>query len=392
MTGALRQSGKDDAPVLRVAQVIGNLQWGGTQELLVYLAECQARAGLALRVYVLSPPCATPYADRLRQAGAEVRFVPKGRGGAAGQVLRLARALRRGGIQLAHAHLRLANTLTPPAGALAGVPVLGGLHLPHPGGGYHARAESLALRGLARGAIACADSVASDNRPRLGALPIAVVPNPAPPPPDLSAVLARRAEGRTAEVPARFLVVGRLSPEKGVGTVIEAARLLAGQGAAFRLSIVGDGAARGALEARAAGLEGHVSFLGARDDVPELLARHDIYLSASRAEGLSIALLEAMSHALPAIATPAGSAFSVLDDTTGRRVPPGDAAALAAAMAELAADAVLRQRLGLAARARVLRAHRVEDWSAALARHYRRVVAGDFRPGGAPRGSPYPNH
>lgn len=371
---------------LRVAQVIGNLHWGGTQELLVYLAGLQREAGLALRVIVLSPPSATPYAERLKHAGAEVCYLPKGLGGTAGQVLRLAAALKSGGAQLVHAHLRLANTLAPLAGRLAGVPVLGGLHLPPPAPGRHARAESLSLRGGACGAIACAESVATQNRARLGALPIAVVPNPAPPPPALPDVLARRRRDQDQNAVTRFLVVGRLSPEKGVGTVLDAARLLAGRGVAFHLSIVGEGAARAALEAQAAGLERHVHFMGARDDVPELLDRHDVYVSASHAEGLSIALLEAMSHALPPIATPAGSAFSVLDQSTGRRVAPGDASALASAMAELVGNTELRTKLGLAARARVLRSHRVEDWSASLARHYRHGLAGGFSTRNAPRG------
>ncbi|MCT4370685.1 hypothetical protein CLG85_010275, partial [Yangia mangrovi] len=69
---------------LQVAQVIGNLEWGGTQELLVYLAERQRIERLALRVFVLSDPVDTPYAARLERAGVPVSYLRRGAGGAAG--------------------------------------------------------------------------------------------------------------------------------------------------------------------------------------------------------------------------------------------------------------------------------------------------------------------
>ncbi|SDF97973.1 glycosyltransferase [Alloyangia pacifica] len=372
-------------PPLRVAQVIGNLEWGGTQELLVYLAERQRIERLALRVFVLSGPVETPYAARLESAGVPVSYLRRGAGGMPGLVRQLAEALRRCGAQLVHAHLRLANTIAPPAGRLCGLPVLGGLHLPPPGPDRRARLRGLleaqALRRAATGAIACSESVASGNRARLGTLPLVTLPNPAPPPPDLATVEVARADGRAPDAPARFLVVGRLSPEKDVDTVLWAAARLAARAVPFHLSIAGDGESRAALEERARdlALRDQVSFLGPRDDVPGLLCRHDAYVSASRAEGLSIALLEAMSYALPVVATPAGSAFSVVDASVGRRVMPGDPEALATAMAELALDPALRSRLGRAGRARVLRSYRVEDWSAALRRLYRNTIEGDFR-------------
>ncbi|AWI85372.1 hypothetical protein CEW88_16705 [Alloyangia pacifica] len=369
---------------LRVAQVIGNLEWGGTQELLVYLAERQRVERLELRVFVLSEPVDTPYAARLERVGVPVTHLRRGAGGLPGLVHRLATEFRGCGVQLAHAHLRLANTVAPPAGRLAGVPVLGGLHLPPPGPGRRARllglAEAQALRRAASGVIACSESVASGNRARLGGLSLATLPNPAPPPPDLSEIERRRRSGRVPGDPARFLVVGRLSPEKDVDTVLRAAGRLAQRGVPFELGIAGEGACRAALEhcAQALALRDHVRFLGARADVPELLSRHDVYVSASRAEGLSIALLEAMSHALPVIATPAGSAFAVVDGSVGRRVLQGDPEALARAMTELAGDPVLRAELGRAGRARVLRSYRVEDWSAALRRLYSKTLEGDF--------------
>ncbi|WIY24326.1 glycosyltransferase family 4 protein [Parasedimentitalea psychrophila] len=367
---------------LSVAQVIGNLNWGGTQELLVYLAQRQQQEGLRLQVFVLSAPSETPYADRLIAENAPVTYLPRGRGGLVSQIRCLARELTQSGVQLVHAHLRMANTVAPPAGALVGLPVLGGLHLPSPGLAWRARlrglAESWSLRLASGGAVACAASVGSDNRRRLGDLPIAVVPNPAPEALDIARVEALRAASRASVDPVRFLVVGRLSPEKGLDVILKAARRLAERDMSFRLSIVGDGTEKGFLQDLACELrlEDTVVFHGASPDVPRLLATHDIYLSASRVEGMSISLLEAMAHAMPAIVTPAGGAFALIDETVGRRVPPEDPEAIARAMEELAMDGALRRALGRAAYDRVSNSHRVEDWSGALCDLYRQMLTG----------------
>ncbi|WP_432257066.1 glycosyltransferase [Limimaricola sp. AA108-03] len=367
---------------LHVAQVIGNLKCGGTQELLVQLAGQQRQAGLKLRVIVLSPPAGTGYCDRLRAAGVSVAHLSPGRGRVGLLIWRLARELRAAKVDLVHAHLRRANTLAPIAGAIAGVPVIGGLHLPSPGrrgvDGLRDLAESMALRAGSRGATACSDSVARDNRDRLGSLPTATLANPAPPAPPLAMIEAGRAAGRDASEPVAFLVVGRLAPEKRVETALLAARHLLDRGITFRLSIAGAGSEASRLRAfsRDLGLESVVRFLGSRSDISRLMITHDVYLSASREEGLSIALLEAMAHAMPVIVTPAGSAEALVDRHVGYCVAMEDAAALAAAMYELAGDPRKRRDLGRAARLKVEQHHRLDDWSRDLVRLYERALAG----------------
>jgi glycosyltransferase involved in cell wall biosynthesis len=104
----------------------------------------------------------------------------------------------------------------------------------------------------------------------------------------------------------------------------------------------------------ALGLEKSVRFLGSSTRIPELLQASDIFILPSRSEGFSNALLEAMSFALPCIATRVGgNPEVVVDGVTGFLVPPDDVVALADKTLTLLRSAQLRLEFGSAARARV---------------------------------------
>jgi glycosyltransferase involved in cell wall biosynthesis len=125
-----------------------------------------------------------------------------------------------------------------------------------------------------------------------------------------------------------------------------------------RLTLVGDGPDRAALEARAAelGLENRVTFAGYRDQdgVAEALAGSDIFVLPSFAEGLPVVLMEALAARCAVVATRiAGIPELVRHGETGLLVPPGEAAALAQAVAQLLDDPALRARLAEAGRAAV---------------------------------------
>lgn len=107
------------------------------------------------------------------------------------------------------------------------------------------------------------------------------------------------------------------------------------------------------------GLSRKVTFVGQRDDIPELLQSSDVFVMPSTREGSPISCLEAMSCALPVIATDApGLRDLVAEGETGRLVQGGDE--LARAMAELYDDEHLRDAMGEAGRARVLDEFSVE--------------------------------
>jgi glycosyltransferase involved in cell wall biosynthesis len=109
------------------------------------------------------------------------------------------------------------------------------------------------------------------------------------------------------------------------------------------------------LEARrdSLGLHDHVKFLGARNDVANLLIAADAFVMSSRTEGLPMALLEAMASGVPCVATEVGGIPELLGDQRGLLVPPGDPERLAEAMTSITRSENLRAQLSSKALERV---------------------------------------
>jgi glycosyltransferase involved in cell wall biosynthesis len=150
------------------------------------------------------------------------------------------------------------------------------------------------------------------------------------------------------------LCVGRLVPRKGQAILLEALALLQGK-VDVRLTLAGSGPAEESLRQAAdrLGVAGAVTFAGpvSQDDLPALLAKHDVFCLPSFAEGLPVVLMEAMAVGLPVVSTPiAGVPELVTDGSTGLLVPPGRADALAEALSALATDDGLVQKLAAAGR------------------------------------------
>ena len=155
-------------------------------------------------------------------------------------------------------------------------------------------------------------------------------------------------------------LVGRLVWEKGYREVFAAAARLRVTAPQVRVVVVGphdfdkpDAITDADLDrARRDG----VTFLGLRHDVEAVYAAMDLYVLASHREGFPRSAMEAAAMGVPVVATRIRGCRQVVDDgRTGRLVPVRDAAALADAMADLAADAGLRRTLGEAARAKAQR-------------------------------------
>ena len=117
--------------------------------------------------------------------------------------------------------------------------------------------------------------------------------------------------------------------------------IVAGGGSSDRLS-------RLAVEL---GVDDSVTFLGERSDVPECLAAMHLFVLPSLNEGMGRALVEAMAAGLPVVATRVGGVPAIVEDgRTGLLVPPGDAAALAAAIDSLVRRPDVAKEMGAAAR------------------------------------------
>jgi len=179
---------------------------------------------------------------------------------------------------------------------------------------------------------------------------------------------------------ARLLgAVGRLWPQKRVKDLIWAADLLKTTRDDAHLLIVGDGPQRSRLERYRdqSLITERVHFLGERDDVPRLLPHFDVLWLGSEYEGQSNAIMEAMLAGVPVIATDIpGNRDLVVDGTTGYLVPLGDRFEFTRRTHWLLDDEALRQRMGQAARQRVLTQFTVEQMVARHAELYRELAAG----------------
>lgn len=170
----------------------------------------------------------------------------------------------------------------------------------------------------------------------------------------------------------RIVCVASLEAVKGHRFLIDACRMLVDRQIEFECDLVGDGPLRADLAAHIAGLDldGRVRLAGAqpRPMVARLLAQAHVAVLAShptpdgKREGIPVALMEAMAAGLPVVATRiSGIPELVEPEVTGVLVPSGDPAALADALARLAGDAGLRERLGAEGRRTITRAFNLES-------------------------------
>ena len=142
--------------------------------------------------------------------------------------------------------------------------------------------------------------------------------------------------------PPRVVTIASLEqPYKGVDTLIEATAILKERGFALGVHVVGEGRLRADLEAfaEARGVEEEVRFVGGLPDpaaVRTELDQADVFVLASRAEGLPRAMIEAMARGLACVGTRVGGIPELLPAEAS--VPPNDPSALADALARAAAD------------------------------------------------------
>lgn len=171
----------------------------------------------------------------------------------------------------------------------------------------------------------------------------------------------------------RLVCVGRLCEQKGQLLLLEAARILAAQDVEFEIVLAGDGEMREQIEALTTqyGLQSKVRITGwiSSDQVrTEILAARALVLP-SFAEGLPVVIMEAMALRRPVLTTyVAGIPELVRQGENGWLFPAGEVEELAAAMADCLAQPVeVLQRMGEAARQRVVERHDIDTEAARLA-------------------------
>jgi glycosyltransferase involved in cell wall biosynthesis len=365
---------------ITVAQIVSSLDAGGgvqwmSYELARHLDPARYRA-IVCCLYQRGE-----LAERLEAQGIPV-FVLRGKsssnplylGQNLGTVWQLRNLLRSQRVQIAHAHEFYSGTLGRVAARLAGTPVT--ILMLHNKDRWKRRPHILVDRLLARWTdviVANSHSVRDYAIPQesLDPLKTAVVHNGISER-RFASVSARRQAKRTelglkSQAPV-LTVVGRLAKEKGHRYLIEALPAVRALYADVRLLIVGDDSS---LEAstkedivqrvKALGLEGSVSLLGQRDDVPDILGATDIFCLPSLWEGFGLVIAEAMAAGRPVVASRIDGIPEVVEDgVTGILVPPRDPRALAEAILELLADPNKAEAMGRAGRERVRKHFTVE--------------------------------
>lgn len=146
-----------------------------------------------------------------------------------------------------------------------------------------------------------------------------------------------------------LLSTARLAGGKGLEALILAMPEVLKRDDRVRLVLVGEGPSRLDLEAQArtAGVASAIRFLGFRSDIGDMLNASDVVVAASRREGLSISVLEAMAMGKAIVATNIGSNLELVEDgVSGLLVPPDDPGALAEAILRLAANPDVASRYG----------------------------------------------
>ena len=276
--------------------------------------------------------------------------------------------LREERFDLVHAHMPIAGLLARAAAKAEGVPRIAytchGFLFNQPG--------SFSRRGLSLGAewlagkltdtfLTVSEEEAADAR-RLwihrGAVATGNGRDPTIFHPDAEARAALRAQMGVGEGDCVIIGISRLVRHKGWPELLQAMERLP----QAHLWVVGErlasdhGEAMAPHFARAEALLGpRLRLLGYRHDVPRWLQAADVFALPSHFEGLPMSVIEAMLTGLPVVATDiSGCREQVVDGQTGYLVPPMQVAGLADALARLAADAPLRQRMGEAGQARAL--------------------------------------
>ncbi|NLF32066.1 MAG: glycosyltransferase [Planctomycetes bacterium] len=365
--------------VLRICEMITELRPAGAERCVYELATRLPRGRFAVEVVALRGGAV---AEALAAAGVPVHVI-----GVRGKLdlLRwrpLVRTLAAGRFDVLHTHLFHAGLLGAAAGRRAGIGRW--VHSEHV---VERRFRPWRFRWAARAGrradrIVCvSQGVRADHQRRTGLDDgrYTVIHNGVD-----AARYASGGAGRAAwrgrwglgdrDVAAVF--VGRLDRQKGIAVLLAAFDLAAAEHGSLHMVLAGDGPQRAAVERWRAGSPagGRVHLLGHVDDVPGVLAGGDLFVQPSLWEGFCLAAAEAMAAGLPVAATDVPGLNEVVAADTALLCPPGQAGALAAALAALAASADLRRRLGAAGRARVEARFTLDRFVGAHADLYEQVV------------------
>lgn len=332
-----------------IMHVVSSLGVGGMERMLLQLATAQQKAGHRVSVLALRPgPLEQEAADRSIRA--QVLGSNAGRLGRSIEALRFFRTTRP---DIVHVH----NPTSLQYAALSKLVSRAAIVITlHGDQDTHARLGSSFEWWLTSAAVIVSHAAGRTLRLPAHAGRLIVIHNGIE---VIADDLQQRAAARTelgAGESCIGIIVARIDRRKGHATLLKSLTALDDLGGTVTVWVAGDGSERIATEALAAQLglgQDRVRFLGRRSDIDRLLNAADFFVLPSDIEGLPLSILEAMAHGLAIVASDVGGIPEIIQQgINGLLVPPGDDAALAAAIRRVTIDPALRRRLGDAARER----------------------------------------
>lgn len=369
---------------LRILHVLDNLNTGGTELNAVRTAERLDRDRFDVRFVCLQPD--GPLRARLDAAGIPVRGMPIASllsAGAFRRGLELRALVRQEHIDVVHAHDPYANVLAAPWVRAAGRGAViashrwwRDVHRPRVRTANRL-AYRFAHRVLANSQAVGELVVREEGVPRER---LVVIPNFVeeaaftPMPPERRREL--RARYGLVDDDIAIGVIANLYPVKDHATLLRAVARIAASWPALRVVLFGDGGERERLQqlASSGGIADRVIMPGRVAHEAGIAGIFDLGALTSVEEGFPNFVVEAMAAARPVVATQVGGIpDAVLPDETGLLVPPGDDAALAAAIESLLRDPSRRQRMGATGAARARSLYHLDAVMPALEQLYARL-------------------
>ena len=339
----------------RICYVIGQLDRGGAEKQLYALLRSLNRE--LFEPIVISFDARGYWAGEIRKLGVQVIETGRRRHKEIGRLLQLVRLLRRLEPAVVHTYLFPANTYGRAAAIVARVPIIiaSERNLPEVGRGMKRSWVYIdKLLSFFSHAVLCN----SHRARRLLVENYAFNPRKVITIHNGIEVSNGIASNNSVHLAAEEKVVGtvaRLYPQKNLEMFLRMVRIVLDRyhDSSLKFMIIGDGPLRKQLEQRAVdlGVDKAVTFTGQRHDVAELLRNLDVYVNTSDYEGLSNAIMEAMTSELPVVATEVGGADELIrDGETGFLCPPNDAATMASKVIDLLENEAKARRMAACGR------------------------------------------
>ncbi|MBI5236575.1 MAG: glycosyltransferase [Deltaproteobacteria bacterium] len=376
---------------MRIAYIATPVDFGGAEKVSLNFLRNVDKNRFDISAILLVRPweADNAFVKEIQKAGFEIHRVPVAtRPSSEGKdFLRVPRCfklihsiLKRGTFDLVHTHGYFADIVGIPTAKKLSLPVISTCHGFIQQGGklkLYNRLDLIALR-LANKVIAVSEALKQElvaggiKERRIVVIPNAVMAGSQRRPSKEENALKRRSIACTDDA---FIAgyAGRLSKEKGVAYLIEAASMVIASGADIRLVIIGDGPEKDDLTRLAAskGIADRVTLTGFQSDVESWLACMDAFVLPSLTEGTPLALLEAMASGLPCVASAVGGVPQVVANwKDGVLVSPGKPEEIADALDKIYKNPSAREALSIGAMSTINARYNIKDWTKRIEAEY----------------------